>query len=190
MSTGKALMGLACLAAVTVPSFSEDTADLVLRNGAFYAVSEPGRVVGSLAVRNGRIVFLGPDAELRPYLGPETEILDLAGRTVTPGWIDAHSHLLSLGAALSQVDLVGTSSYDEVVERVRAAAREVSTGEWVLGRGWDQNDWPEKSFPVHGPLSRAVPDHLVWMARIDGHAALLNEQAMRLLGIDGSVSDP
>ncbi len=198
MFTEKALMGLAYLTLVALPSFAEDAADLVLRNGAFYPVSEPGRVEGSLVIREGRIVFLGPDAETQRFLGAQTEILELAGRTVTPGLIDAHSHLLSLsgghligiGGGLSEIDLVGTSSYDEVVERVRAVAREVPAGEWILARGWDQNDWPDRRFPVHGPLSRAVPDHPVWITRIDGHAAVLNERAMRRLQIDGSVSDP
>jgi predicted amidohydrolase YtcJ len=190
MVTGIVLMGVACLAAATVPSFAEDAADLVLRNGAFYPVSVAGRVEGSLAIREGRIVFLGPDSEVQQFLGPGTEVLELSGRAVTPGLIDAHSHLLGLGAALSQVDLVGTASYEEVVERVRAAAREVPAGDWIEGRGWDQNDWTETDFPVHGPLSRAVPDHPVWLTRIDGHAALLNEGAMRSLQLDGSVSDP
>jgi len=75
----------------------EPPADLVLRNGRFYPVSQPGAVEGSLAVREGRIVYLGPDEGLAPWLGPATRQIELAGRTVTPGLIDAHSHLLSLG---------------------------------------------------------------------------------------------
>ncbi len=181
---------LAVLLAAAVPSFAEDAADLILRNGRFYPVAAPGAVEGSLAVREGRIVYLGADAGAAALAGPATEIVDLAGRTVTPGFIDAHSHLLSLGAALAQVDLVGTSSYEEVIARVRQAAAALPAGTWVQGRGWDQNDWPDRAFPVHAPLSRAVPEHPVWIGRIDGHAALVNARAMRALGIDRTIGDP
>ena len=181
---------LAVLFATAVPSFAEDAADLLLRNGRFYPVSTPGAVEGSLAVRDGRIAFLGPDAGAAGLIGSETEIVDLGGRTVTPGLIDAHSHLVGLGRALSQVDLVGTGSYQEVIERVRARAEKQPLGSWVNGRGWDQNDWPVKEFPTHEALSAAVPDHPVWMRRVDGHAALLNERAMRELGLEDSIADP
>jgi predicted amidohydrolase YtcJ len=123
-------------------------------------------------------------------IGPKTRILELSGRAVTPGLIDAHSHLSSLGRALAEVDLVATRSYAEVIERVSDAATDVPAGEWILGRGWDQNDWEQKSFPDHRGLSEAVPDHPVWMTRIDGHAALVNEAAMERLGIDRGVIDP
>ncbi len=181
---------LAVLLAVAMPSFAEDTADLVLRHGRFYPVATPGAVEGSLAVRGGRIAYLGPDAGAAELIGPETEVIDLAGRTVTPGLIDAHSHLVSLGRALAEVDLVGTSSYEEVIERVRSRAADLPAGAWVGGRGWDQNDWQVKEFPNHQALSAAVPDHPVWLRRIDGHAALLNERAMRLLGLEDSIADP
>ena len=181
---------LAVLFAAALPSFAEDAAELVLRDGRFYPVSSPGAVEGSLAVRGGRIVYLGPDDGAAGLIDPETEVVELAGRTVTPGLIDAHSHLLNLGASLEQVDLFGTTSYAEVVEEVRAAAAGRQPGDWIVGRGWDQNDWAETSFPVHGPLSAALPDHPVWITRVDGHAALLNARAMEELGIDAAIGDP
>ncbi|HEX2251677.1 MAG TPA: amidohydrolase [Thermoanaerobaculia bacterium] len=181
----------ATLLAPALPTFAEDAADLLLTHGVFYPVEPATSVVGSLAVRDGRIAYLGPDDGAAAFRGPGTEVIDLGGRAVTPGLIDAHSHLLGLGAALAQVDLVDTTSYEEVVSRVAAAAAETPAGTWVRGRGWDQNDWPgERDFPEHGPLSRAVPDHPVWLTRIDGHAALLNAAALRVLGIDAATSDP
>lgn len=187
-----ALALCAAPAAGTQAPQGEDAADLILRHGTFYPVIPPGPVEGSLAVRAGRIVYLGPDAGAAALTGPETEVVELSGRAVTPGLIDAHSHLTGLGAALEQVDLVGTASYGEVIERIAAAAAELPAGAWVLGRGWDQNDWPgrEKSFPHHRELSAAVPDHPVWVTRIDGHAALLNARALEALGIDAAIEDP
>ena len=185
-----ARLTLTALLMVAAPSFAGDAAELVLRNGRFYPVATRGAIEGSLAVRDGRIAYLGPDAGVAGLIGAGTEVVELAGRSVTPGLIDAHSHLVSLGRALSEVDLVGTASYQEVIGRVSSRARELPAGSWIGGRGWDQNDWPVKEFPSHQRLSAAVPDHPVWMRRIDGHAALLNERAMRLLGLDASIQDP
>ncbi len=186
----RTLVMLAAMLGVSGATFAEDAADLLLTHGVFYPVVPPGSVQGSLAVRGGRIVYLGPDAGAAAYRGPATEVIDLRGRAVTPGLIDAHSHLTGLGQALAQVDLVGTGSYAEVVSRVAAAAADAPAGAWVRGRGWDQNDWADEAFPTHGALSRAVRDHPVWLTRIDGHAALLNAAAMEALGIGPDTPDP
>ncbi len=188
MLIGTALAGLAGLS--PGEAHGEDTADLILRHGVFYPVQPSGRIEGSLAVRGGRIVYLGPDAGADRLRGPKTRVIDLAGRAVTPGLIDAHSHLVGLGQALQEVDLTGTATYEEIVRKVREAASRVPAGTWVRGRGWDQNDWPEKQFPTHEALSAAVPDHPVWLTRVDGHAALVNARAMQVLGIDAALKDP
>jgi predicted amidohydrolase YtcJ len=178
------------LAAAAVPSYAEDTADLILQHGVFYPVQPPGRVEGTLAVRAGRIVYLGSDAGAAPLRGPKTRVVDLGGRTVTPGLIDAHSHLVELGQSLFSVDLIAAPTYEEVVRRVREAASKVPPGTWIYGNGWDQNRWPGKAFPTHEALSAAVPGHPVWLSRVDGHAALVNAKAMQILGIDAATKDP
>jgi predicted amidohydrolase YtcJ len=172
------------------PSFAEDSADLILGHGVFYPVDPPGRVEGSLAVRGGRIVYLGNDAGAEKLRGPQTRSIDLAGRAVTPGLIDAHSHLGGLGEALQDVDLTGAATFGEVVRRVREAAAKAPAGVWIRGHGWDQNRWPDKQFPTHEALSAAVPDHPVWLARVDGHAALVNARAMEVLKLDAAIKDP
>jgi predicted amidohydrolase YtcJ len=188
LSLGFALAG-ALLASIR-PSPAEDSADLILVHGVLYPVASPGRVAGSIAVRGGRIVYLGDDAGALALRGPATKVIELGGRAVTPGLIDAHSHLRGLGAALDQVDLGGAASYEEVIRRVREAASGHPAGAWILGRGWDQNRWPDKRFPDHHALSLAVPDHPVWLTRVDGHAALLNDRAMAALGIGAATPDP
>ena len=184
------LMLALLLLAAAGPSFAEDAADLILQHGVFYPVQPAPRVEGSLAVRGGRIVYLGPDAGAERLRGPRTRVIDLAGRTVTPGLIDAHSHLLGLGQALAEVDLTGATSYEEVIRRVREAAARVPAGTWVRGRGWDQNLWPGQQFPTHEALSAAVPGHPVWLTRVDGHAAVVNARAMEILKIDAAIKDP
>ena len=145
------LLFAAALAVAARPSLAEDGADLILRHGVFYPVEPPAKVEGSLAVRGGRIVYLGPDAGAEALRGPRTRVIDLAGRAVTPGLIDAHSHLGGLGEALEEVDLVGVATYEEVVRRVREAAARLPPGAWVRGRGWDQK--------TAGPRSSASPTH-------------------------------
>lgn len=116
--------------------------------------------------------------------------VDLTGAFVYPGLQDAHGHLLGLGTAMSEVDLVGTRSYDEVIARVVAAAKDKPAHSWILGRGWDQNDWRDKSMPHHAELSAETPDHPVYLARVDGHAALLNQQALFTAGIVTQTQSP
>jgi predicted amidohydrolase YtcJ len=183
------LLGTLALAGAR-PSLAEDSADLILWHGVFYPVEPPGRVEGSLAVRGGRIVYLGDDAGAAKLRGPQTRTIDLAGRAVTPGLIDAHSHLGGLGQALQEVDLMGAATFDEVVKRVREAGARAPAGAWIHGWGWDQNRWPDKRFPTHEALSGGVPDHPVWLERVDGHAALINARAMEILKLDAATKDP
>ncbi|MDH3254760.1 MAG: amidohydrolase [Acidobacteriota bacterium] len=184
------LILLSVLIFAPAPSCSEDVADVVLRNGRFYPVSPSEVVVGSLAIRDGRIHSLGTGEAIDALIDETTRVIELEGRAVTPGLIDAHAHLMSQGRALAQVSLVGTRSYAEVIERISRAARDVPSGDWIIGRGWDQNDWESAAFPHHEKLSLAIADHPVWMGRIDGHAALLNAAAMARLGVSADIVDP
>jgi predicted amidohydrolase YtcJ len=143
-----------------------------------------------VAVRGDRIVFVGSNQEANVLRGDRTRVIDVAGKTVIPGMSDSHGHLTGLGSALRTVDLVGTRSYDEVIERVARRARQLPAGSWVIGRGWDQNDWPDTRFPTHERLSTAVPDHPVVLTRVDGHAIFVNARAMQQAGINKGTPDP
>lgn len=165
------LFALAWLAAAVAPQ----EPPLIIR-GAFVHTGSNGLWPGDLAVAGGR--FLG--SEQAPA---DAVVLDCEGGFVTPGLQDAHGHLLGLGTALAEVDLTGVETFAAVVDRVRAVAAQRAAGEWILGRGWDQNRWPEKAMPHHRELSAAVPDHPVWLVRVDGHAGLANARALAAAGI-------
>ena len=165
------------LAALAAPQ------DLVLDGATVHTgTSAPWR--GPVVVRGGRIQPPGTPA-------PEgARVLALRGAHVYPGLVDAHAHVMGLGAGLETVDLVGTRSFAEVVARVAERARTTAKGEWILGRGWDQNDWDQKAFPSHAALSAALPDHPVLLTRIDGHAALANARAMAICGVSEVTKAP
>jgi predicted amidohydrolase YtcJ len=165
-------------------------ADLILTNGRIYTVDNARPVVSALAVRDGRILFVGSDAEARVLASPTTRVIDLHGGTVIPGIVDAHAHLLGLGNMLREVNLAGSTTYAEVIDRVQSWAKDVKPGEWIIGRGWDQTRWPTKEFPNHEALSRAFPDNPVVLERVDGHALLANARAMSLAHVTSATAEP
>ncbi len=165
-------------------------ADLVVTNARIYTVDDARPVVSAMAVRDGVVLFTGSAREALALRGSGTRVVDLGGRTVIPGMVDAHAHLLGLGQSLRNVDLVGARSYDEVIARVVAFAKGQPDGTWILGRGWDQNDWGDTRFPTHEALSRALPNHPVWLTRVDGHAGLANAAALRAAGVTAASADP
>ena len=165
-------------------------ADQVVTNARIYTSDVNRPVAEALAVRGGRIAFVGSNRGALALAGPRTERLDLTGKTVITGMVDAHAHLLGLGQALRTVDLVGTRSYDEVIARVVDRAKTAKPGEWIRGRGWDQNDWADTRFPTHAALSRAVPNNPVYLTRVDGHAALVNAKALELAQVTAATPDP
>ncbi|HXH90048.1 MAG TPA: amidohydrolase [Thermoanaerobaculia bacterium] len=143
----------------------------------------------SVVTANGTIVAAGPADAIRAA-HPNARVVDVHGTTVMPGLTDAHGHLYGLGLSLDTVNVIGTTSYDEVIAKVRDRAQRASAGDWILGRGWDQNHWPGKQFPTAAPLDAAISDHPVWIRRVDGHAGIANSAAMRAAGVTAATPDP
>ncbi len=184
--TGIAML-LCAIGCATAP---HETATLVLKNAHVVTMDETVPDAQAIAVKGNRIVFVGNNDDVIRWIGLQTKVEDLRGAWVYPGLVDAHCHVMGLGMALENVDLVGTSSYEDVIRLVKERAAKTPKGQWILGRGWDQNDWETKNFPTHEQLSRGIPDHPVWLTRVDGHAGLANATAMELAGITPDTADP
>ncbi|MCY3004093.1 MAG: amidohydrolase family protein, partial [Planctomycetota bacterium] len=153
-------------------------------NGTIYLGAPDWTKVEALLVRDGRVVAAGTREELERQ-SPDAERFDLSGGFAVPGLQDAHGHFEGLGATFEWVDLKGCTSFVEVIERTAERAAITPKGQWIRGRGWDQNLWSPPEFPTHDALSAAVPDHPVLLERVDGHATLANLAAMRVAGVDG-----
>lgn len=169
---------------------SPPSADLIVTNARIYTVDDTHPFVSAMAVRDGKIQFVGSEREALQLKGASTRVIDAAGQTVIPGMVDAHAHLFGLGEFLRSIDLTDTRSYDEIVNRVAARARSAPAGQWIIGRGWDQNKWGDTRFPTHDALSRISPNNPVLLERVDGHAILVNAAAMRAARVTAATKDP
>ncbi len=161
--------------------------------GRIYPTALATESVAALAYdRDGRVLAHGSSSEVRKLLEARKGVVSeiVVDGTVIPGLIDAHGHLLGLGFSLLQADLVGTRSKADVIERLRAKADALAPGEWLLGRGWDQNDWPEQQFPTAADLDLAFADRPVWLERVDGHAGWANSTALRAAKLAADTPDP
>lgn len=177
----------AAILALLAPSASAET---LLHNIEGFTSSAAGPVAFSVLVigDDGRIIATG-DASLREA-HPGAALVDGEGRTVLPGLIDAHAHVLGYGLLQWQLDLAGVTSVDDAVARIDDYARARIHARWILGRGWNQVLWPVREFPRAADIDAVVPDRPVWLRRVDGHAGWANSAAMQLAGIDNATPDP
>jgi predicted amidohydrolase YtcJ len=165
-------------------------ADLVIIGGKIATVDDDFSITEAVVVQNAKIVFVGTNEDAIGYIGNKTKVIELNGELVLPGLIDSHGHLTGYGKSLEHIDLVGTKSYQEIIELVVEKVKTAKHGEWIRGRGWDQNDWDIKEFPHHQSLSDISPNNPVLLSRIDGHAILVNQNAMEIAQINKFSSNP
>ncbi len=165
---------------------------LLLLNGVIHTMDPDQPRADAIAVdrSSGRILAIGDTPAIRAHAGPLTDTLDLRGRTVLPGFIDAHTHLMSYAQSRLDVNLRGVGSEEEAVELVRARSEQLPPGAWVFGQSWDKNAWPEQRFPTRASLDAAVPGHPVALASYDHHSLWVNSEALRRTGITAATSDP
>lgn len=144
----------------------------------------------AMAVRDGRVAAVGSDAEISKLKGKRTQVVDLHGRFVMPGFNDAHTHLASAGFGKMNVDLTGTRSLQEMQARIAERVKGSQPGEWIRGRGWDHTLWPEQKLPTRQDLDAVTGDHPAFFGRVDGHIAIVNSAALRAAGITRNTPDP
>ncbi len=165
-------------------------ADLVFVGGDVYTMDAANPRVTAVAIRGQHIVAVGDDEAIARHVGKGTRIVDLQGRTLTPGLSDAHCHLYGLGKSLEAVNLRDVKSATAAAQLVLEASKSLQPGEWVTGRGWDQNIWEGQNFPNASTLDAVLPKRPVALRRVDGHALWVNSAALALAGIDRNTADP
>jgi predicted amidohydrolase YtcJ len=171
-------------------------ADRILYNASIYTMDIEQPLVEAIAISADTFLFVGSKSGAEAFRGVNTEMLDMNGKTIVPGLIEGHAHLMGVGYNLLNVDLMYAQSYDEVIKMVQERAQSTPKGEWIIGRGWHQDKWvnqPERMFrnlPTHHALSDAVPDHPVFLSHASGHMALANAKAMELAGVKSDAAQP
>ena len=185
------LLFVAVLIAVAVVMIesSPQSADSVFINGVVYTMDNASTVVEAFAVQGDKIIGTGTTDEVKRKFESKN-VIDLKGRTILPGFIDSHAHFFSLGIARMTVDVLGSTSEREAAQRVRERVQKSKTGQWIRGRGWDQNEWTPREFPARTSLDKVAPNNPVYLTRVDGHAIWVNSLALRESGIDKSSQDP
>jgi predicted amidohydrolase YtcJ len=185
--TRYALLVLPLLGAILLARQQPAPAELVLLNGTIITVDPRDSIAEAVAIADGRIAFVGASADARRYVGERTKVLDLQGRTATPGLIDTHVHFSEAADAL---DLGDARTMDDVIAKVRARAATVPAGQWVRGGGWDEGKLKERRYITAADLDRAAPDHPVYLTHTTGHYGVANSLAMKLSGITRETKDP
>jgi predicted amidohydrolase YtcJ len=159
----------------------EYNADLLIKNAQVYTVDSNFNTATAFAVKNGKIIAVGKTEDLEKEYNAR-QVIDAGNKAVYPGFIDAHAHFYNYGLSLQEVNLVGTTSWPQIIDSVVTFAKNNPDG-WLVGRGWDQNNWPVKQFPNKAKLDSIFPDRPVVLTRVDGQAAIVNQAALNIAAI-------
>ena len=167
-----------------------ETASMLIHGGTIYTVDDIQATVEAVAVKDGKIIFTGTKDDADRFLGDNTVIINLEGKTMTPGLIEGHGHFMGLGYNELNLDLLNTTSYQEIVNAVAARVATAEPGQWITGRGWHQSKWDSlpkdmvMGFQTHHILSAISPDNPVYLRHASGHAGFANAKAMEIAGMD------
>ena len=193
-------LGLTLVTAAGVRVVSQTTqvtpADLVLRNGRIVTMDQGVPEAQALAVRGGKIIAVGTNSDVARYIGSATQVIDLAGQLATPGIIEGHAHFTGIGENRINLDLMGTKSWDEIVQMVAQAVEKAKPGQWIIGRGWHQDKWTSapdpnvEGFPLHASLDKVSPNNPVVLTHASGHASFVNAKALELSNITKTTANP
>ncbi len=178
------------LLAASGQSQSKPAADLIVTNAKVWTVDKSRPTAQAVAVLGERIVAVGSIAEANAWRGPNTRVIDAAGKLLLPGFNDSHVHFVSGGSQLDNVQLNDATSAEEFTRRIGARARSAAKGEWILGGDWDETKWNPAQLPTKELIDSITPDTPVFVNRYDGHMALANSVALRMAGVTAKTPDP
>ncbi len=191
------LAAVICVAsACTSAGEVAEPADLVIRNAKVVTVDAANPQAEAIAMTGDRITAVGSNRDIDAYIGSETEVVELAGQLVIPGFIEGHGHFMGLGQAKMNLDLTQVTNWDEIVDMVAHVAGDAPQDTWIAGRGWHQEKWTDTppgsvdGVPTHESLSRVSPNNPVLLTHASGHAAFANGRALQMAGIDAATPDP
>src|SRR5437879_4380162 len=165
-------------------------ADIVFTNGNIYTVSDKQPHAEAVAVKGGRIVFVGSNAAVKEYQGSNTRVVDLKGATMVPGMTDAHYHFIGVGQREMNLNLEGITNLQDFLAKVKTHVDQAKPGEWVTGRGWIETFWTPPVFPTRWDLDKISPNNPVFLGRADGHSAVASSAALKIGGITKETKDP
>jgi len=164
-------------------------ADLVVTNANIRTMDAKRTVARGMAVIGRKVKAVGSDAEMKVWIGPKTRLIDAGGKTIIPGFNDAHVHFMETGAQLSSVDLRTAQTPEEFVARIKAFASKLPKGRWILGGKWDHENWKPNNLPTAAMIDAVTPDNPVFIDRLDGHMSLANSLAMKLAGVNKDTKE-
>jgi predicted amidohydrolase YtcJ len=171
-------------------TLNAESAETVLLNGNIHTANDRQPHAEAIAVKGGRIIFVGSNAQAAKYRTKSARVVDLQGHTVVPGMTDAHCHIFGIGAREMNLNLEGTASLDDFLAKVKERVRQTPPGQWVTGRGWIETFWKPPTFPTRFDLDKISPENPVFLTRADGHGVVVNSAALKIAGIDQETPNP
>ena len=171
-------------------------ADLVLRNGKVVTMDSTNATGQAVAITGDKVTAVGSDADIQKYVGPNTKVIDLDGHLAIPGFDESHGHFMGLGEGLTELNLMGVPTWQDIAGMVADAAKKAKPGAWIRGRGWHQEKWNKspgrivKGFQTNDLLNKAAPNNPVILGHASGHALIANDAALTLAGIGPRTPNP
>jgi predicted amidohydrolase YtcJ len=190
MKSSRAVRCLVAVCCAVSGTLRAEPAETVFLNGNINTVSDRQPHAEAIAVKGGRIVFVGSNAEAAKYRTEAVRVVDLEGRTVVPGLTDAHCHIFGIGTREMTLNLEGTTSLGDFLAKVKERVQQTPPGQWVTGRGWIETFWKPQVFPTRTDLDKISPDNPVFLTRADGHGVVVNSAALKIAVIDKATPNP